>query len=145
MRSATGKGRDEVNLPKLKRRGFLMAATGFLATPALGQTRPKPRPLGGGGNSTAKLASLEALNKLKLQAGILIFREANENYVPLGVFNVRENVKSALSGKYREFYTLRDSLNFISSRLRIPISRFIEKGSLLREILSGSQTTLLKF
>lgn len=99
----------------------------------------------GGCFYSAKLASLEALNKLKLQAGILIFREANENYVPLGVFNVRESVKSALSGKYREFYTLRDSLNFISSRLRIPISKFIEKGSLLREILSGSQTTLLKF
>lgn len=99
----------------------------------------------GGCYYSAKLASLEALDKMKIQSGVLILREANENYVPLGVFNVRENVKMALSGKFREFYSLRDSLTFVSSRLSLPLSKFIEKGSLLRELLSGSQTTLLKF
>jgi hypothetical protein len=79
---------------------------------------------------------------MKRQAGAIVLREAYEGYVPLGVFNVRENVRSALREPHREFSTFRDSLNYVSTRLRLPLSRFIEQGPLMRDMLTSRQTTL---
>jgi len=96
----------------------------------------------GGCYYSCKFAVLEALQRMKKQAGAIVLREAYENYVPLGVFNVRENVRNALTQPHREFTTLRDSLNYISTRLRLPLSRFVDEGPMLRELLSFRQTTL---
>ncbi len=96
----------------------------------------------GGCYYSCKFAVLEALERMKRQAGALVLREAYEGYVPLGVFNVRENVRSALCQRPLEFDSFRGALNHVSSRLRLPISRFVEQGPLLREMLSSRQTTL---
>ncbi|MFH0885216.1 MAG: Nre family DNA repair protein [Candidatus Micrarchaeota archaeon] len=96
----------------------------------------------GGCYYSCKFAVLEALKRMKKQAGAIVLREAYEGYVPLGVFNVRENVRSALMAPHREFSSFRDSLNYVSTRLRLPLSRFIEQGPLMREMLTSRQTTL---
>ncbi len=96
----------------------------------------------GGCYYSCKFAVLEALERMKRQAGAIVLREAYEGYVPLGVFNVRENVRSALRTPPREFDSFRGALNHVSSKLRLPISRFVEQGPLLREMLSSRQTTL---
>jgi len=96
----------------------------------------------GGCYYSCKFAVLEALKRMKKQAGAIVLREAYEGYVPLGVFNVRENVRSALKEPHREFGSFRDSLNYVSTRLRLPLSRFIEQGPLMREMLTSRQTTL---
>ncbi len=96
----------------------------------------------GGCYYSCKFAVLEALERMKKQAGAIVLREAYEGYVPLGVFNVRENVRNALKQPHREFSSFRDSLNYLSTRLRLPLSRFIEQGPLMRQMLSGRQTTL---
>jgi hypothetical protein len=96
----------------------------------------------GGCYYTAKFAVLEALARMKKQAGAVILREAYENYIPLGVFNVRENIRSAMKQPHREFGTMRDSLNYVSTRLKLPLSRFIEQGPMLRDLLEHRQTTL---
>lgn len=96
----------------------------------------------GGCYYSCKFAVLEALKRMGRQAGAVVLREAYEGYVPLGVFNVRENVRSALKAPHREFGSFRDSLNYVSTRLRLPLSRFIEQGPLMREMLTSRQTTL---
>jgi hypothetical protein len=96
----------------------------------------------GGCYYSCKFAVLEALERMKRQAGAIVLREAYEGYVPLGVFNVRENVRNALKQVPLEFESFRGALNHVSSRLRLPVSRFVEQGPLLREMLSHRQTTL---
>jgi len=96
----------------------------------------------GGCYYSCKFAVLEALKKMNKQAGAIVLREAYEGYVPLGVFNVRENVRNALKQPHREFFSFRDSLNYVSTRLRLPLSRFMDQGALIREMLKSRQTTL---
>ncbi|MBU0532953.1 Nre family DNA repair protein [Candidatus Micrarchaeota archaeon] len=96
----------------------------------------------GGCYYTCKFAVLEALEKMKKQAGAIVLREAYEGYVPLGVFNVRENVRSAMKQVPREFESYRAALNYVSTKLKLPISRFMDQGVLITEMLKSRQTTL---
>lgn len=99
----------------------------------------------GGCYYTAKMAVLDKLAKLKLQSGVIILREAYSGYVPLGVFNVRENIKYAMNGDYKEFESLKDSLAYCSTKLKIPISKYVRQSNLLNELLHSQQTTLDAF
>lgn len=96
----------------------------------------------GGCYYTCKMALLDYLNTIKKQSGAIVLREAYENYVPLGVFNVRENIKYAMKSQYKEFETLKDSLNYASRKLKIPINKYVKKSNLLNEMLHTKQTTL---
>ncbi|AEG17339.1 Nre family DNA repair protein [Methanobacterium paludis] len=99
----------------------------------------------GGCYYTCKMAILEALAQEKVQAGAIVLREAYNGYVPLGVFNVRENVRNAMSQPPREFEDMKTALNYISLKLRLPMKRFVEQSSLLKELLQSRQTTLDSF
>jgi len=97
----------------------------------------------GGCYYSCKFAIAEALARMKMQAGAIVFREAYNGYVPLGVFNVRENVKCAMKQKALEFESLKQSLSYIASRLQLPLSRFVESSVLLRDLLCGRQQKLV--
>ena len=96
----------------------------------------------GGCYYTAKMAVLDYLMKIKKQSGLVILREAYEGYIPLGVFNVRENINEAMKLPYLEFETLNDCLKYAGTKLRIPISKYVKQGTLLNEMLHTKQTTL---
>ena len=96
----------------------------------------------GGCFYTAKMAVLEYLQEKKKQAGLIILREAYTGYVPLGVFNVRENIRSAMQEEYKEFETLKESLKYAGMQLKIPISKYVKISTLLNELLHTRQTTL---
>ncbi|MBU0592031.1 Nre family DNA repair protein [Candidatus Micrarchaeota archaeon] len=96
----------------------------------------------GGCYYSCKFGVLEALERMKKQAGAIVLREAYEGYVPLGVFNVRENVRHALEQQPREFESFRSAMNYVSTKLKLPISRFIDQGVLIKEMLKYRQTTL---
>ena len=96
----------------------------------------------GGCYYTAKMAVLDYLMKIKKQSGLVILREAYDGYVPLGVFNVRENIKEAMLQPYLEFETLEKCLEYAGTKLKIPISRYVKQGTLLNEMLHTKQTTL---
>ncbi len=73
----------------------------------------------GGGYYAARLAVVEALHKMKRQAGVVVFREIHPRYsVPLGVWVVRETVRDAFRNRGEKFDTKREALDFIDSRLR---------------------------
>ena len=99
----------------------------------------------GGCYYSAKMAVLDKLAKLKLQSGVIILREAYSGYVPLGVFNVRENIKFAMNGDYKEFESLKEALVYCGTKLQIPISKYVKQSNLLKELLHSKQTTLDNF
>ena len=99
----------------------------------------------GGCYYSAKMAVLDKLAKLKLQSGVIILREAYSGYVPLGVFNVRENIKYAMNGDYKEFESLKEALVYCGTKLQLPISKYVKQSNLLKELLHSKQTTLDSF
>jgi DNA repair protein NreA len=96
----------------------------------------------GGCYYTCKMAVLEALAKEGKQAGAIVLREAYDGYVPLGVFNVRENVRNAMMQTPVEFEDMKTALSYISTKLKLPMKRFIKQSDLLKELLKSRQTTL---
>jgi hypothetical protein len=99
----------------------------------------------GGCYYTCKMAVLEALAREQKQAGAIILREALHGYVPMGVFNVRENVRNAMNQKPTEFEDIRSALRHISQKFTLPMTRFIESGDLLRDTIRMRQCTLRDF
>jgi hypothetical protein len=99
----------------------------------------------GGCYYTCKMAVLEALAREGKQAGAIVLREAYNGYVPLGVFNVRENVRNAMIQKPLEFEDMKAALSYISSKLKLPMKRFVKQSDLLKELLQSRQTTLDSF
>lgn len=96
----------------------------------------------GGCYYTCKMAILEALAREKKQAGAIVLREAYNGYVPLGVFNVRENVRSAMGEIPRDFEDMKTALNYIETKLKLPMERFKETSTLLQELIRSRQMTL---
>jgi hypothetical protein len=99
----------------------------------------------GGCYYSCKMAVLESLAQEKKQAGAIILREALKGYVPLGVFNVRENVRNAMKQPAREFEDVKSALSHISGKFTLPVNRFVEEGALLRNVLRQRQTRLNDF
>lgn len=88
----------------------------------------------GGGYYAGRFSVIEALSEMRRQARAVIFREIYETYlVPVGVWEVRENVRNAFKNKYKKFSTLQGALSDISTRLTIPIKNYIEKSEILRQ------------
>jgi DNA repair protein NreA len=99
----------------------------------------------GGCYYSCKMAVLEALAQEQKQAGAVILREALHGYVPMGVFNVRENVRSAMRQPAQEFEDIRSALSHISEKFMLPMHRFIAESNLLRDTLRGRQCTFRDF
>jgi DNA repair protein NreA len=99
----------------------------------------------GGCYYSCKMAILEALAQQQKQAGAIILREALPGYVPMGVFNVRENVRCAMQQPAREFEDLKSVLVHLSGKFVMPMKRFIDEGTLLGQNLCERQSTLRDF
>jgi len=99
----------------------------------------------GGCYYSSKMAVLEALCREGKQAGAIILREARKGYIPMGVFNVRENVRHAMLQPPLFFEDLRSSLNHVSQKFHLPVSRFIRESTLLAESCSQKQMHLSDF
>ncbi|MEL7671573.1 Nre family DNA repair protein [Methanobacterium sp.] len=99
----------------------------------------------GGCYYTCKMAVLEALASEKKQAGAIVLREAYNGYVPLGVFNVRENVRSAMGEIPREFEDMKTALAYIETKLKLPMDKFKETSTLLQDLMRSRQMTLDNF
>lgn len=90
----------------------------------------------GGCYYAARLAVAEKLRAEKKQAGAVVLREIHPGYImPVGVWNVRENVRKALRNEPKKFDDLKEAILFISSLLHIPIKKWIEVSELLKNVL----------
>ncbi len=82
----------------------------------------------------ARLAVAEALEKMKKQASVVVFREIYEGYIiPVGVWEIRENVRKAMEKKPRKFQTLKEALEDIKTRLKIPLEVYLKRSSPLNQ------------
>jgi len=88
------------------------------------------------------MAVLERLERQGVQAGAFVLREARKGYIPMGVFNVRENVRQAMLQPYHEFEDLSSALADISTRMQFPMEMFINESTLLKSQFRARQTTL---
>ncbi len=90
----------------------------------------------GGCYYSARLATCEQLVKERRQATVIVLREARPGYImPIGVWQVRENVRNAMRQKPHMFKSLAESLQFIGGRFEIPLGRWIRQSELLKRAL----------
>jgi hypothetical protein len=90
----------------------------------------------GGCYYSARLATCELLVKERRQATVVVLREARPGYImPVGVWQVRENVRNAMRQEPHLFKSLDESLKFISGRFEIPMRRWIQQSELLKNAL----------
>jgi hypothetical protein len=61
--------------------------------------------------------------------------------MPVGVWQVRENVRNAMRQEPYLFKTLAESLKFIGGRFEIPLRRWIMQSELLRKALFQKKLT----
>ncbi|MEE8167294.1 MAG: Nre family DNA repair protein [Candidatus Hydrothermarchaeales archaeon] len=89
----------------------------------------------GGGYYACRLAVLEALQRMRRQAGVVVFREIYEGYVmPVGVWEVRENVRKAMANPPSKFASLEEALEDIAKGLKIPLKEYLDRSNILRQL-----------
>ncbi len=89
----------------------------------------------GGCYYAARLAVNELLQRERRQSGAVIFREAHPGYLlPVGVWNVRENVRMALTQRPRRFSTLDQALAHVQTRMDIPMGTWTAHSAILRDL-----------
>lgn len=90
----------------------------------------------GGCYYAARLAVAEALLRERRQAATVVLRETHPGYLmPVGVWNVREHVRDALRRLPRRFASMAEALQYLKSRLDIPIARYVRASEVLKHIL----------
>jgi hypothetical protein len=96
----------------------------------------------GGCYYAARLAVCELLTKERRQATTIVLREAHPGYImPVGVWQVRENVRNAMRQKPHLFNTLDEVLKFIASRFQIPLQQWMMRSKLLKNALYQKKIT----
>jgi len=86
-------------------------------------------------------ASRMAVNELLIEegktAGVVIFREAHPGYVmPVGVWNVRENVRAALKTQPYKYDNLDTALNHVDNVMDIDKKTWIHNSGVLRDFMT---------
>ncbi len=88
----------------------------------------------GGCYYACRLAIAEHLLKERRQSSALVLREIHPGYIlPVGVWNVRESVRAALSRKPTCFDNFNSAVNFAFQHLSIPRKAWLQCSNTLRE------------
>ena len=96
----------------------------------------------GGCYYSGRLAVLEHLEKIRRQARVFILREAYPDYIlPVGVWQVRENVRNAMRQEPKRYNTLEEALGCVMGRLSIGLEHWLDSGFLLRQTLIQRKLT----
>ncbi|UCE57906.1 MAG: hypothetical protein JSW19_01555, partial [Candidatus Bathyarchaeota archaeon] len=78
----------------------------------------------------------ELLAKERRQATVVVLREAHPGYImPVGVWQVRENVRNAVRHVPLKYNTLEEALTRIAGQFQIPLEHWVERSKLLRDAL----------
>jgi hypothetical protein len=94
-----------------------------------------------GGYYAARLPALEYLVEIRKQASIFVLREITPDYwAPLGVWVVREGMRSALRNPSEKFDSLEAAISDLASRIYTPKAEWMPKASMLSDF--RFQTTL---
>jgi len=87
-----------------------------------------------GGYYASRFAVIEYLHSIRRQARAVVFREIGEGYmVPLGVFQVREGVRSALGKPPAKFQSVSEAFDHIRKRVNVPFRRYVKQSNVLAQ------------
>jgi len=90
----------------------------------------------GGCYYSTRLAVGEKLVSEKRQATVITFREIHPGYIlPVGVWHTRESIREAVKKEPATFNSLGESLAYIKSKLAVPLNKWVENSSLLKNLL----------
>jgi len=96
----------------------------------------------GGCYYAARLAVCEQLVKERRQATVIVLREAHPGYImPVGVWQVRENVRNAMRQKPLTYNTFNEMLGRIANQFCIPLQSWIRESNLIRKSLFQKRIT----
>jgi hypothetical protein len=96
----------------------------------------------GGCYYAARLAVCEQLVRERRQATVIVLREAHPGYImPVGVWQVRENVKNAMRQKPLCYSTLNEALQRVATKFAIPIQSWVRESQLIRNALFQRRIT----
>ncbi len=88
----------------------------------------------GGCYYAARLATSEALLRWGRQAGVVVLREVHPGEIlPLGVWNVREHVRAALTGTPEVLPDLAALIDRVGATFEIPLDRWLVQSAVLHE------------
>ena len=88
-----------------------------------------------GGYYASRLAVLEYLEKANIQGRVVVFREVYEGfYLPVGVWQVRENVRNALKQKPKKFQSIGEALEEVKKYLRLPLDEYKKRSRILGQL-----------
>jgi hypothetical protein len=84
----------------------------------------------------------DQLVKERRQATVIVLREAHPGYImPVGVWQVRENVRNAMKQKPLIYNTLNEALQRIAAQFTIPLESWIRESQLIRNALFQRRIT----
>ncbi|MCJ2554590.1 MAG: Nre family DNA repair protein [Candidatus Thermoplasmatota archaeon] len=90
----------------------------------------------------ARFAVAEALAREGRQATAIVLRETHAgHFLPLGVWNVRENVRRALRQPYLSFPDLTQALSYVGTRFEIPLEEWIRQSAVISFALRQRRLT----
>jgi len=96
----------------------------------------------GGCYYAARLAVGEMLVKERRQAVVVVLREIHPGYImPVGVWQVRENVRNAVKQAPLKYNTLGEALARIAGQFQIPLEQWIGRSKLLQDVLFQKKIT----
>ncbi|MFW9929737.1 MAG: hypothetical protein ACFFD1_10130 [Candidatus Thorarchaeota archaeon] len=88
----------------------------------------------------------EYLNSIRRQARVVILRESYPEFImPLGVWFTRQCIKNALTYPYVSFDSKFELLNYVSSRMKIPINYWFKISGILHNDKKIKQKSLYKY
>ncbi len=98
----------------------------------------------GGCYYSTRFALSEYLSRERRQSGAIMLREIHPGYIlPVGVWNVRESIRTLLATRYSSFDSLEKALDHAVSYFTIPKSFWIANSELLKQ--SREQTKITNF
>ncbi|MDE1852295.1 MAG: hypothetical protein KGI38_00975 [Thaumarchaeota archaeon] len=94
----------------------------------------------GGCYYSTRLAVAEALEGERRQAAAIVLRETYPGFImPLGVWNVRESIRSLFKGPFERHETFRGAMESALSRMRIPKARWMRESVLISRELTQTK------
>ena len=90
----------------------------------------------GGCYYSTRFAVSEYLARERRQSGAIMLREIHPGYIlPVGVWNVRESIRSLLMNRHKSFDTFNQALDFACSNFLIKKSHWMENSELIKQEL----------
>jgi DNA repair protein NreA len=96
----------------------------------------------GGCYYSTRFAVSEYLSAIRRQSGAIMLREIHPGYLlPVGVWNVRESIRSLLAEEYRRFDSFGPALAYAFSNFLISKGHWIENSELLKQLAQQKRIT----